>query len=524
VRSLPPFGRGYLFRRGQDPDIVDSLFSDATDGIALVDSTGTVLRANPRFADLAGVSAGMPAWLRLPPQSVVSLANALHAGRACTVDTAGTDWARRAVLRVALLPAPHGGALMRLSDHTHERDLEDQLNQAQRLQAVGELAGGIAHDFNNLLTAILGAADDLRLRARQDADREDIDLIRDSSARGAALVRQLLAFSRQQTLQPRVLALNDAVRATASLLHRVLGASVTLKLQLEEPGRLVRIDPTQLDQVLVNLAVNARHAMSEGGELTIATGRRLLLQAETLGGEQVPPGRYASLIVRDTGAGIPPDVLPRIFEPFFTTRRDRGGTGLGLSTVHGIVSQSGGFITVDSAPGLGTSFTILLPRHEGPAGWRPAPPPAASLPAPTAPAAGRTVLLVDDEAPLRRLAERVLARAGWQVMTASCGEEALAIAGPGDPGDAEEGAAGVALSAVVSDVVMPGLDGPDLVRRLRATRPHLPALLMSGYADSALRAELASADITFLSKPFTMADLTRALEEMLRVSGDSADG
>ena len=186
--------------------------------------------------------------------------------------------------------------------------------------------GGIAHDFNNLLTAVLGATEDLRARAAgRPADAADLDLVRQSAERGAALVRHLLAFSRQQTLQPRVLPLNDAVRGTAALLERLLGAGVTLDVKLEEPGRQVCIDPTQLDQVLVNLAVNAGHAMPDGGTLTISTGHDLRLRAEKFGGETVPPGRYVRLSVQDTGGGIPPDVLPRIFEPFFTTKRDSGG-------------------------------------------------------------------------------------------------------------------------------------------------------------------------------------------------------
>jgi two-component system cell cycle sensor histidine kinase/response regulator CckA len=513
---LRPRKPATLRRRPRASDIADSLFSDEMEGVALVDAQGIVLRANPRFAELAGASRGIPAWEKLPPQSVVSLASALRAGRPCTVDTAGTQWTRRAVLRIALLPAgPRGGALLRVSDHTHEQNLEDQLNQAQRLQAVGQLAGGIAHDFNNLLTAILAAADDLRGRSGNPADLEDLDQIRESAERGAALVRQLLAFSRQQTLQPRVLALNDAVRATARLLHRVLGADVTLTLDLEEPSRMVWIDPTQLDQVLVNLAVNARHAMPQGGSLTIASGWRLLLQPERLAGTPgaiVPAGRYATLAVSDTGTGIAPDILPRIFEPFFTTRRDSGGTGLGLATVHGIISQSGGYLTVESSPGAGTRFTILLPRHEGPAAWQP---PQQPTPPPAAPTrTGSAVLLVDDEAPLRRLAERVLTRAGLSVFTAASAEDAIALT-------EREATLAADLGCVVSDVVMPGMDGLSLVRSLRATRPSLPAILMSGYADATLRRDLAAADIIFLSKPFSMAELSRSLQDLLHISTTS---
>ena len=494
---------GRLFRR--DAAIAETVFQDQTDGVAVLDAQGLVLRANPRFTTLTGATEGEAAWATLPKQAGVLQAK-LRDGRQEQVTVSRTADGLRRSLRLSLLPVPPSGALLRVADITRECDMEEQLGQAQRLQAVGELAGGIAHDFNNLLTAIIGATEDLQTRAAGRADDSaDLDMVRASADRGAALVRQLLAFSRQQTLQPRVLALNDAVRGTARLLERLLGAGVPLELALEEPGRQVKIDPTQLDQVLINLAVNARHAMPGGGRLRIATGHALKLSPESLGGETVPPGRYAWLSVEDTGSGIPPDVLPRIFEPFFTTRRDAGGTGLGLSTVHGIVRQSGGYMAVDSVQGKGTRFEILLPRHEESAIWQPAP--AAVLPVARAARISRTLLLVDDEAPVRRLAERVLLRAGWQVVAAACAEDALELV--------EAGGLRNALACVISDVVMPGLDGPALVRTLREGQAGLPAILMSGYADASLRRDLQAADIRFLPKPFGMGDLTGALRELL---------
>ena len=434
-------------------------------------------------------------------QAAKALAPALKRGRAAsaTIRLESIDPPR--VLQLALLPLAHGGGLLRVTDRSHEQAIEEQLGQSQRLQAVGELAGGIAHDFNNLLTAILGATDDLLARAGA-PDREDLSQIRASAERGAALVRQLLAFSRQQTLQPRVLALNDAIRNTARLLERLLGHGVAMRLDLEEPGRLVRIDPTQLDQVLVNLAVNAGHAMPHGGRLTIGASPRLVLRPEKFGGEMVPPGRYACLSVGDTGGGIPPEVLPRIFEPFFTTKREMGGTGLGLSTVHGIVRQSGGYMAVESTPGNGTIFRILLPRYEEATLWQGEPTAPQTPTAPPAAASGRTVLLVDDEAPVRRLAERALRRQGFEVIAAASAEDALE--------SLAQTTGGADLACVISDVVMPGLDGPALVRQLRDTWPDLPAILMSGYADAALRDSLQAADICFLAKPFSMAELTRA--------------
>ncbi len=245
----------------------------------------------------------------------------------------------------------------------------------------------------------------------------------------------MLAFGRQQTLQPRAVSINDAVAGLSGLLRRLLGGTVRLELELEEPGRTVQVDPTQLDQVLVNLAVNARDAMPEGGQLTLRTGHITLYRPLIRGEEVIPPGRYVMVEVQDTGCGIPPEVLPRIFDPFFTTRRERGGSGLGLSTVHGIIRQSDGFLAVDSLPGKGTRMRIYLPRHDGegmaiprlPAPALPAPLPAAPAvaappdtepPAAAEPAPGRTVLLVDDEDGVRRLAARALARQGWTVLSA----------------------------------------------------------------------------------------------------------
>jgi two-component system cell cycle sensor histidine kinase/response regulator CckA len=501
----------------QAGDIAEAVFQGDVEGVALLDAHGIVLRANARLRTLLGPVQGVLAWAELPAQAAGTLAEALRTGRRCAATATVDQRGARHTLRLALLPIRRGGGLLRVTSHTHEQTIEDQLGQAQRLQAVGELAGGIAHDFNNLLTAIIGTTDDMRARSGSDVDREDLAQIRASAERGAALVRQLLAFSRQQTLQPRVISLNDAIRNAALLLERLLGSGVTMALRLEEPERMVCIDPTQLDQVLVNLAVNAGHAMPLGGKLTISSTPRLVLRPEKFGGDMLPPGRYACLTVSDTGVGIAPEVLPRIFEPFFTTRREKGGTGLGLSTVHGIVRQSGGYMSVESVQGAGTTFRILLPRHEDHALWRGS---AAAETAPpvksvsSMPAGGRTILLVDDEAPVRRLAEKALMREGWRVIIASSAEDALEAVARADPGPE--------LACVVSDVVMPGMDGPALVRRLRQQWPGLPSILMSGYADAGLRQSLQAADIVFLAKPFSMNELTCATGAMVPLAGSSS--
>ncbi len=335
---------------------------------------------------------------------------------------------------------------------------------------------------------------------------DDAAQIRISALRGAALVRQLLAFGRQQTLQPHVLVINEVITDIARLLRRVLGENIRLALELEEPGRSVRADRTQLDQVLVNLAVNARDAMREGGTLTLRSGHLLLLEPMALGAETVAPGRYIVIEVSDTGTGIAPDVLPHIFEPFFTTKREQGGTGLGLATVYGIVRQSGGYLAAESEAGRGTRMRILLPRWEegGETAAEPAPARERILQRP-APHAGRAVLLVEDEDPVRRLAERALARQGWRVLAVDSGEAALALI---------DAAAPVELAAIITDMVMPGMDGNALVRavRERLRSPALPAIMVSGYAEATLRDDLETVATTFLPKPYSLKDIANVLE------------
>ena len=420
-----------------------------------------------------------------------------------------------AVQPVEVLPIPLretdgdvSGAVLHLSDIAVQRKLEAQLTQSQSLQAVGQLAGGIAHDFNNLLTAMLGAADEALERGQSDPDTiADLRQIRASGERGAALVRHLLAFGRQQALHPRAVPINGAITDLTAILRRLLGSSVQLKLELEEPDRSVRVDPTQLDQVLINLAVNARDAMPGGGDLTLRTGHMNLFRALVRGEETIPPGRYVMVEVQDTGTGIPPDILARIFDPFFSTRRDRGGTGLGLSTVHGIIRQSDGFLAVDSVVGRGTRFRIYLPRYDGEEVSIPRVPmqrlgKAAGQDVPAA--NGKAVLLVDDEDGIRRVATRALTRRGWRVLSAASGEAALALLA--DPAEHS------ALCAIVSDMTMPGMDGLALVQAVRAMRPGLPALLVSGYAEEAVRRDFDGQDVAFLPKPYTFPALVAAVE------------
>ncbi len=531
---------------GADVALVDLLFESAPFGCLVIGPEGRIVRANKTLRGMVGpeidLAAGEAGEIVFAPdrreaiwndiQNVVKgrqsgLRNTTTRIAGGPPPAVGRDALPAAVsVTVDLLRDGGGaitGAMLRITDMTLQTQLEAQLAHSQKLQAVGQLAGGIAHDFNNLLTTVLGAAESIASRTDLDEEtRDDANHIQSGAMRGAALVKQLLAFGRQQTLQPRTLAVNDVITDISGLLRRLLGGRVRLELDLESPGRSVRVDPTQLDQVLVNLAVNARDAMQNGGVLTLRSGHMTLYRALTRGPETIPSGRYVMIEVADTGTGIPPDVLPRIFDPFFTTKRERGGNGLGLSTVHGIVRQSDGFLAVDSEAGQGTKIRVYLPR------WDETDPvaipqvPQAVVPAVAESVAERklTILLVEDEELVRRLAERSFTRRGWRVLAAESGEAALALL------DQESGP----VAAMVTDMVMPGMDGAKLVRAIRA-RPgmaRLPAVLVSGYAEEVLRREMESAETVFVPKPYFPKDLVARVEEVLAaaelVAADQALG
>jgi len=365
---------------------------------------------------------------------------------------------------------------------------------------VGQLAGGVAHDFNNILTAIIGHCDLMLMRHTPgDSDYDDIQQIKSNSNRAAGLTRQLLAFSRQQTLRPQVLQLPDVVSEVSHLLKRLLGETVELVVKHGRNLGPVRADPGQLEQVIVNLAVNARDAMAEkgGGALTIQTYSVKANQVAELGSDILPVADYSALSVTDTGVGIPANILGKVFEPFFTTKEVGKGTGLGLSTVYGIVKQSGGFIFADSKVGEGTRFVIYLPVHHQEAGA------ARSRKTDKAKKdelwGSGTVLLVEDEPMVRAVAERALTRHGYQVITADNGEEAL-----------EQLAKVEHIDLLISDVVMPGMDGPTVVREARKSRPDIKILFMSGYAEEQLRNSIDIENVNFLPKPFSVTDLAEA--------------
>ena len=412
-----------------------------------------------------------------------------------------------------------------VADVTEQKELEEQLRQAQKMEAVGRLAGGIAHDFNNVLTAIGGHVqlllDDM---APDHPHHSDLREVLQGALRAGALTRQLLAFSRQQVLRPEVVDLGRVLRRLEPMLRRLIREDIELVVDAVD-GCRVRIDPNQFEQIIMNLVVNARDAIPADGRITVTVARVEVGE----GGDQpihVSYGDYIRLAVADTGTGMEAGTLSRIFEPFFTTKEAGKGTGLGLSTVYGTVKQSGGFIWADSELGAGTVFDILLPRSDepdpepaggeegAPGGGRASdrgPDPDETAPSsaeePADAGAGRTVLLVEDEAAVRELARRVLERRGYRVICASDPGEALRAAADAGP-----------IDALVSDVVMPVMSGRELARRLRELRPGLPTLLMSGYtADEAIRTDVGAVGAAFLEKPFTPRQLLAAVAGLLRV-------
>ncbi|MBA9065902.1 MULTISPECIES: PAS domain-containing sensor histidine kinase [Methylobacterium] len=547
--------------------------------IATLDRTGCIARANASFTRLFGTvprQADDGAFdgdgaTRVEPNVADSVADrtALEAGlaRAASgrtdpepIEVQLTGPGGRSA-RVWLSPADGGDpgqqtdeaerVILYALDTTAQRQLEQQVAQAQKMNAVGQLAGGIAHDFNNVLQAIIGYSD-LLLASHRPTDPafQDIMQIKQNANRAAGLVRQLLAFSRRQTLRPEVMNVGEALSELTLLLKRLLGERVALELKHGREVWPVKADVNQFEQVIVNLAVNARDAMPEGGKLMIRTENVLdpgaASDAEGRGG--APAGDHVLIEVRDTGQGIPPELMEKIFEPFFTTKEIGKGTGLGLSTVFGIVKQSGGTIDVQSTIGEGTAFRIYLPRHvpvaepeevpaptavpalpraeplapvsgsprpaaePGDAGApRSAPAPAtADKPAPRKPAADHTgqgtILLVEDEDPVRAVNSRALSARGYTVLEAASGLEALAIVREGTQ----------PIDLVVSDVVMPEMDGPTLLREVRKHQPDLKVIFVSGYAEDAFRKNLPEGEtFNFLPKPFSLKQLVETVKKTM---------
>jgi two-component system, cell cycle sensor histidine kinase and response regulator CckA len=396
------------------------------------------------------------------------------------------------------------GVLAVLQDATELKTLEAQFVQSQKMQAIGQLAGGVAHDFNNLLTAISGHCDLLLLRhGREDTDFDDLVQISQNANRAAALVSQLLAFSRKQTLKPERINLQDALSDLTHLLNRLVGEKVRLRLAHAPDLGAIRADKRQFEQVIMNLVVNSRDAMPRGGTIRVETEALTLCEDLHRNRARVPAGDYAVIRVQDTGVGISEDKLEKIFEPFFTTKRPGEGTGLGLSTVYGIVKQSGGFIFVDSIVDEGTAFLLYFPINETVDAPRID---VVATPRIMARVGTGTVLLVEDEAPVRAFASRALRLRGYTVIEAECAEDALLVLA--DPT--------VEVDVFVTDVVMPGMDGPSWVKEALLTRPGVRVVFVSGYAEDVLSEEQSRIpNSVFLPKPFSLNELTVTVQRQL---------
>jgi PAS domain S-box-containing protein len=492
------------------------LFRDAPMGVGFADAAGMLLDANPALARFFGAAHPLAgsSLTDLVDQADRSRVLALI-GRAAAGETglaaielrggkSQTGEDRMAELFAApLTGAMAGNAVLYLVDVSEQKSLETKFAQSQKLQAVGQLAGGVAHDFNNLLTVIIGNCEFLLMRhPAGDPSFKEINEVHQNALRAANLVGQLLAFSRKQTMQPKQLALGEAIGELAQMLRRLVGEGIALEVERDPDLWHVHADEAQLSNAIINLVVNARDAMPNGGTVTIRTSNESLSSANALGTALMPAGDYVRIDVTDTGTGMSPEIKSKIFDPFFTTKPVGQGTGLGLATVYGIVKQTGGFIDVDTAPGKGTTFHIYLPRFRG---ETMAPVEATQL-APRDVTGQDTILLVEDEEAVRSFAARALRMRGYNVLEAGGGEEALEIVR--DPA--------VHIDLVITDVVMPNMDGPTLVRHVQDLKPGLAVIFMSGYAEEAFRkSEQSSEDIHFLPKPFGLKQLAAKVKEVL---------
>ncbi len=496
-------------------DRFQRFFEEAPLGIALIDSAGIVQDCNAELAQMlekkvemiedqtfknliaeedrdrvlqamAGIGQGeqMPGPMEITLRGKENVAAQMHARK-----IKGSD-----------------SIVLHFIDLTQQRQLEAQFVQSQKMQAIGQLAGGIAHDFNNLLTAIIGFCDLLMLRHKAgDPSFGDIMQIKQNSNRAANLVRQLLAFSRQQTLRPRVQDVTDILIEVSHLVRRLIGANIELELHHGQNLGLVKVDVGQMEQVLINLAVNARDAMEQGGRLIISTSNFINESPRQSGDDEMPAGQWVEIAVTDTGCGIPDEIMTRIFEPFFTPKDVGQGTGLGLATVYGIIRQTGGYLAVESSVGIGTTFKIYLPRlseQESRAEQEV----VKTEEEATGDLTGTArILLVEDEDAVRTFGTRALTNKGYEVLAAESGEAALTLF---------SGLENKAVDLLITDVMMPNMDGPTLAKKLRQSSPDLKIIFISGYTEDRLKDHLGK-NIYFLPKPFTLKQLAAKVKEAL---------
>jgi two-component system cell cycle sensor histidine kinase/response regulator CckA len=508
-------GIGFRRLRASEEDF-RQLLEQAADGIFIVGAQGRFVVVNSRACVMLGYS--REELLALRPSDIIDGDHPSGATFSLRWVKEGLPVLEERVLRRSdrgTLPVEisakrlDDGRILAIARDISERKraqealqlIEEHLRQATKMEAIGRLAGGVAHDFNNLLTVMMGYAAALRSALPASSPEwRALEEIERAGQRGGALTRQLLAFSRKQVLEPEVLDLNAVVAGMEDFLRRLLGEGVELSLRLHGAPAWIRVDRGQIEQVVLNLAINAHEAMPKGGSIVVQT-REAWVQAAERTRPDLAPGPYALLEVRDTGFGMDAETKAHIFEPFFTTKSLGKGTGLGLATVYGIVAQSGGAIAVESEPGRGSAFSVYLPSAEEPKAER--------KPAPAEPSARgghETILLAEDEPAVRELLEGVLRAQGFQVLSAPSGPEALRLA-RAHPGT---------IDLVVTDVVMPGMTGPELFRELAAERPRLRALLVSGYTDQALDPYGGlPPGAAFLQKPFTAIELVGQVRKLL---------
>jgi two-component system, cell cycle sensor histidine kinase and response regulator CckA len=485
-----------------------AVFLDAADAMLILDDDRAIVEANPAACSLLGIASAP--LVRLPFDDLIAegkdeLVSAwrelLALGEAKREHRVQAARGTTRVVECSYRAHVHGNRHLCIArDVTDRRLLEERLIQSEKIESVGRLAGGIAHDFNNLLTAILGYTELLIAHHPEgDNDRADLDEIQKAGERAASLTQQLLAFSRKQVLMPKEIDLNKTVAGLKSMLTRLIREDITLTCSLADGPTTIKIDPTQLDQAILNLVLNARDALPAGGAIRLEVARVRRSQVDVPADSTSTATEYVRLRVIDNGVGIAPEVRAHLFEPFFTTKEIGKGTGLGLASVYGIVRQSNGFIAVDSQEGRGTVFTMHFPAATPPEAV------AAVSVAGTLPLGCETILLVEDEAAVRVIVRTVLQRQGYRVLEASTPQEAC------DLFDAHAGE----IDLMVTDVVMPQMNGPALAQRLVSVRPELRVLFISGYADVATPFDSDNPNVSFLSKPFQASALNERVREML---------
>jgi two-component system cell cycle sensor histidine kinase/response regulator CckA len=494
-------------------------FHESPIGIAMIDPSGVISDTNQMLSDLVNLEPSdieghnfIEFVSEADQEKVKSLMSDVRHKKITTdpvdIEMVSNKTGTPKATKIYASPLKGNNVAIRIFDRTEQKNLEEQVNQSQKMQAVGQLAGGVAHDFNNLLTAIIGFCDLLLLRHKPgDPSFGDIQQIKQNSNRASNLVRQLLAFSRQQQLNPKVLDITETLTELSHLVRRLIGVQIELELRHGSNLHNVKVDEGQFEQVMINLAVNARDAMDGKGHLEISTENVTLKKSKSVMNDTIPVGHWVAVHVKDTGCGIDDATLQRIFEPFFTTKKVGEGTGLGLSTVYGIVRQTGGYIDVESKKDKGTTFSVYLPKYVQTDEDAKISEAVEQQKAKDVDLTGTaTILLVEDEEPVRMFAARALTNKGYQILEADCGTKALEVMADHDG----------TIDLVVTDVIMPEMDGPTLAKEIMKDHPDMPIIFVSGYTEDRFKEEIGE-NAHFLPKPFTLDKLAAKVKEVLTI-------